>query len=231
MRLIWHGMLLWTRGDYRHIRQILLQIRTTLSDSFNWQLNVGLDLNVRKYSPQIALFTSLTFLKCNFTVATYTTNSAVTLRLRSQYSRNVFTMFQRWRNFLAFGSKILPPTTSAPLNGRQSKSIDIYFFFNKLYFEEEQASYFSLESFHCPLQIFFLDSISLRHILPPQPVSSLPVVLGLEPELLEPAGGAGHGAGGEPGRGQDRALAITGHHARGDLGDSQQLVNKFSVWK
>ena len=231
MRLIWHGMLLWTRGDYRHIRQILLQIRTTLSDPFNWQLNVGLDLNVRKYSPQIALFTSLTFLKCNFTVATYTTNSAVTLRLRSQYSRNVFTMFQRWRNFLAFGSKILPPTTSAPHNGRQSKSIDIYFFFNKLYFEEEQASYFSLESFHCPLQIFFLDSISLRHILPPQAVASLPVVLGLEPELLEPAGGAGHGPGGEPGGGHQAHLPLPWHQPEGDLSANNRVSHQLHIEK
>ena len=147
MRLIWHGMLLWTRGDYHHIRQISLQIRTTLSKHFDWQLNVGLDLNVRKYSPQIALFTSLTFFKCNFTVATYTTNSAVTLRLRSQYSRNVFTMFQRWRNFPAFGSKILPPTTSAPLTERQSKSIDIYFFLTNCISKKSKHHIFLLSHF------------------------------------------------------------------------------------
>ena len=108
-----------------------------ISPPFQWQLNLGLDLDFRKHSPQIALFTSLEFLKCNFTVATYTTNSLVTLRLRSQYSRNVFTVFQRWKNFLAFGSEILPQTNSAPLKRWRSKTIDISFFFYKLYFEEE----------------------------------------------------------------------------------------------
>ena len=77
---------------------------------------------------------------------------------------------------------------------------------------------FSCESLHGSLQIFFLDSVGLRHILPPEAVTSLPVVLRLQPQLLQPAGGAGLGAGRHPGRGHHQPpLALHLQHGRGDL--------------
>ena len=32
---------------------------------------------------------------------------------------------------------------------------------------------------HCPFEIFFLDSVCLRHVLASQPIAALPVVLAL----------------------------------------------------
>ena len=50
---------------------------------------------------------------------------------------------------------------------------------------------------HSPFEIFFLDSVCLRHIFASQPIAALPVVLALEPQLLEFGGGRGVEA--EPG--------------------------------
>ena len=44
---------------------------------------------------------------------------------------------------------------------------------------------------HSPFEIFFLDSVCLRHVLASQPIAALPVVLALESQLLEFRGGRG----------------------------------------
>ena len=106
-------------------------------------------------------------------------------------------------NFLAFESKILPETYSAPSD--RHNLLTVLFYTNCI---SKNENIFSFESFHRPLEIFFLDSVGLRYVLPSEAVASLPVVLGLQPQLLELAGGAGHGPGGEPGGGHQAHLPL-----------------------